>query len=113
VTYDRYLRAVADDLVDRFHLHPDDAVELIDLNRTLVIDWYAEHASPQAVAATLLRSLRVAMRNPIGHPAATFGALLLLGSGLALLAYAAKNALQPGAEPQPYFDQYAPQTVWT
>jgi hypothetical protein len=87
VTYEEYVTSVADILVDRFNLHPDDAVELIDMNKRDVVRWYGEF-SPKVVAHRLMLRLRswispAAQENPMTTDLAWWlaGAVTVIGVG--------------------------------
>jgi hypothetical protein len=117
VTYQSYVVAIADALTDDHNLHPDDAVELIDMNRGDVVDWYAERARPASVASTLMRRLRrglVAHPNPMpaGQAAVVLGAIAALSVGVALIAKAVQVAKTPKPEPTPYTGADLPPTLY-
>jgi hypothetical protein len=65
--YGRYVTRVADILVDRFNLHPDDALELMDMNKRDVIRWFGE-VPPNAVAHRLAVRLRAIMAPAAANP---------------------------------------------
>lgn len=98
--YDRYVTGVADELVNRFNLHPDDAVELIDMNKEDVARWYGSSSS-RVVAHRLMVRLRAlvapsASPNPVRHLGWWIGGAAALG---ALLAWRYANAkLQAGIQ---------------
>jgi hypothetical protein len=99
--YNRYITKIADHLVDDYNLHPDDAVELIDMNQRNVIHWYGS-ATPKLVAYQLMLQLRsMVTANPIDvpHVALTLGAVSALAVGVFLIAEAVKQMNQPVPEP--------------
>jgi uncharacterized membrane protein YkvI len=111
VTYDRYIMSIANILVDDYNLHPDDAVELIDMNKRKVIHWYGS-ATPKLVAYQLmlkLRSMMTVSANPLNsNVALTIGAVSALAVGVFLIAEAVKLMNQP-APTQDY--SYNPPTT--
>jgi hypothetical protein len=116
LSYDKYIRRIADILVDDYNLHPDDAVELIDMNSKKVINWYGS-ASPKLVAYQLMLNLRSMVTtvnaNPINmpHVALTLGSVTALAVGVFLIAEAIKQMNAPPATPE--FSYNAPVTLYT
>lgn len=115
LSYDKYIRRIADILVDDYNLHPDDAVELIDMNSKKVINWYGS-ASPKLVAYQLmlnLRSMMTVSANPINmpHVALTLGSVTALAVGVFLIAEAIKQMNQPIVEQNYNYDP--PTTLYT
>jgi hypothetical protein len=98
MTYDKYVVKIADILVDDYNLHPDDAVELIDMNKAKVIDGYGSN-SPKTVAYQLMLNLRSMMTanplNNVSHVALTVGSISALAVGVFLIAEAIKQMNQP------------------
>lgn len=109
VAYEHYVTRVADILVDRFNLHPDDAVELIDMNKRDVARWFGA-LTPSAVAHRLAVRLRAMMvANPRMNPwwiaagaAGAIGAVYLVQKWLnAQVQSKIKGNLPPGVTIQP------------
>jgi hypothetical protein len=105
--FQRYVLAIADRLVDVGDLHPDDAVELMDLYRNDIVRWEQAHVPPARAAKTLLARLPALMAIPTSNPLSSgvrvalgVTAALSIGTALVLLW---KQSTTPGPLGTPSF----------
>jgi len=90
MAFHSYIVCVANLLTDRYGLHPDDAVELIELYERPVLEWQAAGVPTSRVASVLYHRFQQIVgteRNPISSVARTalaVGAVLTSALGVVL-----------------------------